>query len=72
LPFLFNAANSFAVWLLSTSFCVRRTPRLGCGVSVVSAASLCRLSLSMSMLLLMLLLEEDEEEEEEDIPGWED
>jgi hypothetical protein len=58
LPFQpFDAANSFAAWLLLTSFCVRRTPRLGRGASVVSAASLCPLLLS--------LLEEDEEE---DIP----
>jgi hypothetical protein len=61
LPFLFDATNSFVVWLLSTSFCVRRTPRLGRRASVVSAASLCPLSLS--------LLEEDEEEEEEDYCG---
>jgi len=55
LPFPpFHAANSFAVWLLSISFCVRRTPRLGRGASTVSTTSLGSLSLSLS--------EEDEEE----------
>ena len=61
LPFPFDAKTSFAVWLLSTSFCVRWTPRLGRDASVVLAASPVSLSLS-------LLEEEEEEEEEEGIP----
>jgi hypothetical protein len=63
LPFPFDAKTSFAVWLLSTSFCVRRTPRLGCDASVVLAASPVSLSLSLS---LSLSEEEEEEEEEEE------
>jgi hypothetical protein len=55
LPF---AATSFALWLLSTSFCVRRTPRLGRRASAVSTVSPVSLSLS-------LLLSEEEEEEVE-------
>jgi hypothetical protein len=58
LPFPFDAATSFAVWLLSTSFCVRRTPGQGRDASAVPAASPGSLSLSL------LLSEEDEEEEE--------
>ena len=60
LPFPFDTAISFAVWLLSMSFCVRWTPRLGhlgCNASVASVP------LPVSLLLSLELPEEEEEEE---------